>query len=374
METIPSSKTRENHIAEFKNRNLRCKAIQERTHMDNNLQHLISTDKTQIDQVLPNFLELTEIQSRLLTIDDYINEFMSSNQGKPEILYEAAYHLIKAGGKRLRSLIALLACEAVGGNIENVLPIALAAELLQTASLIHDDLIDDDERRRGVPTVHSIFGRKTALLAGDLLISQAIRLLGDYGEPNLLSHIGIGGTKMCEGEAADLYLSPQRPEDYTLEEYLAITERKTVSFIEAAIGIGVRIGGGDEAKNRALRDYAKGIGVAFQIRDDILDIQSHEHTVGKTTKSDLRLGRPNYVILSALRYCDEETGQKLFKALVDEDIHQVLQIVDENAVVAVAEQDAKEHITKAKRALGEVKIFKKHLLNSMADYVIHRNV
>ncbi|MBD3157288.1 MAG: hypothetical protein GF309_00740 [Candidatus Lokiarchaeota archaeon] len=342
--------------------------------MDNDLQHLISTDKSQADQMLPNFLELAEIQSRLQRIDGYINEFMASNQGKPEILYEAAYHLIKAGGKRLRSLIAVLACEAVGGEIEDVLPVALAAELLQTASLIHDDLIDDDETRRGVPTVHSIFGRKTALLAGDLLISQAIRLLGDYGEPDLLSHIGVGGTKMCEGEAADLYLSPERPEDYTLEEYLEITQRKTVSFIEAAVAIGVRIGGGDEVKTKALKDYAKGMGVAFQIRDDILDVQSHEHTVGKTTKSDLRLGRPNYVILSALRYSDEETGQKLFKALVDEDIHKVLQIVDETAVVALAKEDAKQHITKAKRALREVKILKKHLLNRMADYVIHRNV
>ena len=168
-------------------------------------------------------------------------DYIHSQKGDPEVLYNAAYHLITAGGKRLRALVTLLSCEAVGGSIKKVLPITVAAELLQTASLIHDDIIDEDELRRGVPTVHKKYGHDIAILAGDFLIAQAFKIIGEHGTPELVANIGAGGVRMCEGEVFDLFITPEHEARFTTDEYLKMIERKTAVFLEEAARTGVSL-------------------------------------------------------------------------------------------------------------------------------------
>jgi geranylgeranyl diphosphate synthase type I len=312
------------------------------------------------------------IEERMRKIDEFIEEYMDENFGEPRVLYEAAYHLIRAGGKRIRSLIMLLACESVGGKICDALPLALAAELLQTASLIHDDIIDDDSLRRGVKTVHEVFGVKMAILAGDLLISLAVRLLGKHGSPKLLEHMGEGGSRMCEGEATDLLMSPHHEEDFNEEAYLTMIDRKTVAFVEEATRTGVLVGGGNDEQMRSLLEYARSLGFAFQIRDDILDVEENLILSGKTHHSDLRLQRGNYVVLSALSMLDKAGKRALLDSLLNYEAEVILEMLRKTEAVQKARRKAQDYVQSAKRALHDSSLGNTRPLTSIADFVLDR--
>ncbi len=317
-------------------------------------------------------LQNETIEERMRMIDEFIEGYLEDNVGEPEVLYEAAYHLIRAGGKRMRSLIMVLACESVGGRTLDALPLALAAELLQTASLIHDDIIDEDSFRRGVKTVHDVFGVKMAILAGDLLISQAVRLLGKHGSSNLLEHMGEGGGKMCEGEATDLLMNPNHEEAYNEETYLRMIERKTVAFVEEAARTGVLVGRGSDEQMRSLLEYARSLGFAFQIRDDILDLEESLVLSGKTHHSDLRLQRGNYVVLSALSMLDNKGRRKLLDSLLNRETEVVLEMLRNTHAFQRARREAQEYVQRAKRALRESSLGNTNALLKIADFVLDR--
>lgn len=314
-----------------------------------------------------------EFQKRILLIDQTIQQYLSTDGGEPAILYEAAHHLIKAGGKRLRSLITLLCCEAVGGDIARVLPITVAAELLQTASLIHDDIIDCDEIRRGVRTVHEKFGRDIALLAGDLLIAQAFRIIGEEGTPEMIAAMGTGGVRMAEGEAADLFMSPDHDDTFTKEHYLYMIERKTAAFMEEAAKIGAITGNATEAQKRALVEYGGCLGFAFQLRDDILDVEASQQVANKSTLSDLRLKRGNYPLVHALEVCTNKERHKCLAALTKGDYEVVLQIIEKYDAIQFTYKLAQSYVTQAKQALQDFGFQTQALLEQVADFTLVRD-
>ena len=220
----------------------------------------------------------------------------------PERLHQALRYSVLNGGKRIRPILALAAAEAVGGDPGNALPAACAVELIHAFSLIHDDLpcMDDDDLRRGKPTSHKVFGESTALLAGDALLALAFEILAQT-PPSVPAAAALeamrvvaraaGTMGMAGGQALDLEAEGR---DVTLREVERIHRRKTGALIEAAVVAGGVIGGADEAQKKALGEYGRQAGLAFQIVDDLLDVLGNEEKMGKAVGSDLKHDKATY--------------------------------------------------------------------------------
>ncbi len=218
---------------------------------------------------------------------------------EPDSLYEAARHLLKASGKRIRPLLTLLSCEAVGGNVKDALNIAIAFELLHVASLIHDDILDGDTLRRGKKTVHSVWGTETAIIAGDLLYGRAVEMATRTDYPRVLNLIAQATVEMCEGEILEIGL--QKNQGAISEEIcLKIIEKKSASLIRAAAESGAIIGRGSEDVVNCISKYGKLVGMAYQIRDDVLNFISSETILKKPVKTDLLAMRPNLILLHGI--------------------------------------------------------------------------
>jgi len=318
-----------------------------------------------------SFLEMDEVRARRSLIDREIQRYLHTDKGEPAILYEAAHHLVAAGGKRLRSLMTLLCCEAVGGDIEKALPVTLAEELLQTASLIHDDILDDGKMRRGVQTVHCKFGRDMAILAGDLLIVQAIRILGEHATPRVIARIGSGGVRVCEGEAADLQINADRPKALDGRQYFEMIARKTAAFMKESAGVGALVGNATQEQEQALSHYGEMLGYAFQLRDDILDIEGSPDTTRKTTHADLRLKRGNYLLIRTQEAGSERQWRQCQRALEQGGLDTVVAIVKEVAL-AHAYELARSYVVQAKQALQGQGFRAQELLERVADFTISR--
>lgn len=212
-------------------------------------------------------------------------------------LSEAVHYSIQSGGKRLRPVLVLECCAACGGDIEKAMPAALAIEFVHTFSLIHDDLpaMDDDDLRRGRPTNHRVFGEATAILAGDWLLAHAFSLLAGMPETpmpaRLCAVLAEGTLGMIEGQAADIAGESQNP-DPALVEY--IHEQKTGRLIEAACGLGAVAAGAAKPNLDAMLRYGRALGRAFQIADDLLDVEGTAEATGKNVRKDAERGKQTY--------------------------------------------------------------------------------
>jgi geranylgeranyl diphosphate synthase type II len=224
-----------------------------------------------------------------------------------------------AGGKRLRPILVIAACEAVGGHPERVLHAACAMEMIHTYSLIHDDLpaMDNDDFRRGRPTSHKVFGEANAILAGDALLTEAFRLLADplanrdTAPAVTLKVIEIiarcaGSQGMVGGQVVDMEAEGQEVDFATLQY---IHTRKTGALFLASLQAGAWLGGGDEGQLRALTRYGEAAGLAFQIADDILDIVGEPAEIGKTVGSDQARGKATYPALLGLSEARRRAGE-----------------------------------------------------------------
>lgn len=250
------------------------------------------------------------IAERVTRIDAELDRTLPAGDRLPASLHQAMRYSIFAGGKRIRPLLMIAACEAVGGGMTSVLPAACALEMLHTYSLIHDDLpaMDDDDYRRGRLTNHKVFGEATAILAGDALLTQAFILLAT-GAPDesvtaaerlrVLQIIATaaGSLGMVGGQVVDME-SETRPVELPIVEY--IHTHKTGALILASLQAGAILGGADSRAFAALTRYGECAGLAFQIADDILDIVGEQTLLGKDVGSDVQRGKATYPALLGL--------------------------------------------------------------------------
>ena len=227
---------------------------------------------------------------------------------RPESLREAMRYSLLAGGKRLRPILCLAACELAGGEVSQAMPTAVALEMIHTMSLIHDDLpaMDDDDLRRGRPTNHKVYGEAVAILAGDALLTRAFEMVAlrtsDVPADRLLKVVGelslvAGAPGLVGGQVVDLESEGKEVDLETLE-YIHL--HKTGALLSACVITGATLGGADETLIAALRTYARGIGLAFQIIDDILDITASSDVLGKTAGKDLIADKTTYPKLLGL--------------------------------------------------------------------------
>ena len=249
-------------------------------------------------------------------VDDALEQFLPRPPACPPIVSEAMRYSVFAGGKRLRPMLTLAAADAVSGSFESALPAACAVELIHTYSLIHDDLpaMDDDTLRRGRPTLHVVYGDGIAILAGDALQAEAFAILGrePAAGPGFASRAlravhmladAAGAVGMVGGQAIDLQAAGQVPgHETTLDAtgLRAMHARKTGALIRASAWIGAVMAGAEPAAERAVADWAGEIGLAFQIVDDILDVEGSAGELGKTAGKDAARDKPTYPALFGL--------------------------------------------------------------------------
>jgi geranylgeranyl diphosphate synthase type II len=252
-------------------------------------------------------------------IDDALDCYLPDEDRMPQNLHKAMRYSVFAGGKRVRPILMMAACEAVGGRRDSVIPAACAMEMIHTYSLIHDDLpaMDDDDFRRGQPTNHKVFGEANAILAGDALLTEAFVLLSndDIGikvDPDTrrrVLHIiarAAGCAGMVGGQVVDME-SEGKEVDLPTLEYIHI--HKTGALIKASIEVGALLGGADEKSLGKLTRYGELAGLAFQIADDILDVTADQEELGKDVGSDEARGKATYVSLLGLRQARERANE-----------------------------------------------------------------
>lgn len=265
------------------------------------------------------------LKERTQLIESALDRYLPAAKTLPMTLHEAMRYSVFAGGKRIRPILMLAACEAVGGDIKNVLPAACAIEMIHSYSLIHDDLpaMDDDDLRRGNPTNHKVYGEATAILAGDGLLTEAFILLSNpevrgtataqqYCEVIHLLAKGAGSRGMVGGQVVDME-AEESPVDLPTLEY--IHTHKTGALILASIEIGALLGGATTEQRRALCCFGEAAGLAFQVVDDILDIVADESQLGKDVGSDQQRGKATYPALLGLSGARERAEELHRRAL-----------------------------------------------------------
>ncbi len=250
------------------------------------------------------------LQNRSELIDQALEKWLPGEDILPGTLHKAMRYSVFAGGKRLRPIMMIAACEAVGGDASQVMHAACAMEMIHTYSLVHDDLpaMDDDDYRRGRLTNHKVFGEATAILAGDALLTEAFRLLTDVDATRdippavtikvieIISRYA-GSQGMVGGQVVDMESEGQEVDFPTLEY---IHTHKTGGLILASVQVGALLGGGDEAQLAAIKKFGGAAGLAFQIADDILDVVGDQDEVGKDIGSDQARGKVTYPALLGL--------------------------------------------------------------------------
>jgi geranylgeranyl pyrophosphate synthase len=297
----------------------------------------------------------------------------------PSILYDASKHLIMTGGKRIRPALATLSYNATkgdDGDVKYITPLAIALELIHTATIIHDDIIDKSSMRRGGPTVNVKWGNETALLAGDLIFSKAFGLIGTYENKRVIDTISNACIKLAEGEVLETLHTGNL--DMTEEVYLEVIERKTASLFKACTKCGAILGGGSEEEVAALSRYGYLMGIGFQMTDDVLDVVSGEAKLGKPIGADVCLGRPTFVILRAMEVAGEKEKRILDKIIKRKrsskgDIQKALEIIKNTNSIEYASKRAKSFIERAKREITDLRESEaKRSLELIADYAISR--
>jgi geranylgeranyl diphosphate synthase type II len=216
----------------------------------------------------------------------------------PASLYRPMAYLVESGGKRIRPMLALLSCSAVGGKAGSCLDAAAALELLHTFTLVHDDIMDRDDLRRGRPTVHTRWDEATAILAGDGLVTLAYQTLLKTRHRDLKTVLDVftdGLLTLCKGQALDKTFEQRK--NVALSEYLDMIRKKTAALIEVSCEIGALLGDAEPSQRRALKRFARKLGLAFQIQDDWLDVVTDEAVLGKPAASDVMTKKKTYLTI-----------------------------------------------------------------------------
>jgi geranylgeranyl diphosphate synthase type I len=298
-----------------------------------------------------------ELKKRRDFFDKKLEKFLSG--GQPETLYNAIRHLPLAGGKRLRPILSMLACESVNGDIINVIPLSIAIELVHNFTLVHDDIMDKSQLRRGLPSVHKKYGEPTAIIAGDLLFARAFESVHatnvdlksfknvEYGLIDCIKEI-------CEGQQMDMKF--EKRNIVTEKEYIEMIRKKTAVFFQYSAEAGAILGGGTNEQVSSLNEYGLSLGLGFQIWDDYLDISSNEETLGKDIGNDIRNGKKTLIACHCLNNAtgdDKKILEQIFgnKNATDDDVKKVYNIFNETGSIEYAKKTATDFCNKAENSI-----------------------
>jgi len=251
---------------------------------------------------------LDKIKAPVATEMEQFNDaFRRTLYSDNPLLEQAVEHLLRAPGKQLRPLLVLLSARTVGQVSENVIRVALALEMLHTASLVHDDVVDESDRRRGLPSVNALLSNQVAVLAGDFILSKALDCAAQTGDVRMVQYIAQLGQLLADGEL--LQMHNQETEELSEGAYFEIVSRKTASLFSVCARLGVLAAGGTEREAERMAQFGKLVGICFQLRDDVFDYGTAE--IGKPTAGDMREGKLTLPVIYALNRTENETMRAL---------------------------------------------------------------
>ena len=293
----------------------------------------------------------------------------------PRGLYEASRHLVDSGGKRLRPSMLLLAAEAAGGEAAALAPAAVSIELIHNFTLIHDDIMDNADVRRGRPAVHKLWGEPGAILAGDTLYSKAFQVLGMtpaepgriLGAMNMLSRTC---TAICEGQWLDMEFEAR--DRVSEAEYMEMIEKKTGVLYGASAGMGAILAGASTEVVSAMDLFGRLTGMGFQLQDDVIDLTTPEKVSGKRQGGDLIEGKKTLIIIHALA---NNVSVQVFgkKEATTDQIQQSISILQKSGSIDYARSRAEEMVAKGKKALQVLPDSDaKTTMLELADFMIRR--
>ncbi len=335
---------------------------------------LLATEPFLSDQNGPPFEDALELIGDDLEKVD--REFRKNLSSSVPIIAAIGEHLLQSGGKRFRAKLLLLSAKLCGYIGESHISMASLIEFIHTATLLHDDVVDKAQLRRGIQSANAKWGNEACVLVGDFLFTKCFTRMVESGNWKILHIISKATTIMAEGELEELI----RTNDLSLEEdtYLSIIARKTAYLISAATQIGAVLGKASEEKEEALAQFGMNVGIAFQLIDDNLDYTSNKS--GKKIGIDLQDGKITLPLIFALRRCEEAERASIHKTvnsfpITEKDFSRVGEIIERHQGVHYTWQKAKEHVERAK---DHLRLFpnskEKEALYTLADYVLQRRL
>lgn len=311
-------------------------------------------------------------------VDRQLHSCIPKNE--PHSLYEPLKYVLSGGGKRIRPLLVLLSCEAVGGTVKQAVNAAVAIEILHNFTLVHDDIMDNAASRRGRATVHTKWDNNIAILVGDELVALAYRELLKTKSPSIARVADIfteGVVEVCEGQAYDKEFELRK--NVNLSDYLLMIGKKTGKMVSVASEMGAFIGGGTEAEIRALKSYGTYIGRAFQIQDDLLDIIADEKEFGKTIGGDIVEGKKTYLLIQAIAHT-RGADKKLLRSIITrggtsrKNIAAVRKIYERCGVIELAKKAVARNIQLANMQLAHLrKSDAREMLFWFSNMLLNRN-
>ena len=300
---------------------------------------------------------------RLAEFEKQLSERLVSSV---DFISAIAEDLVTAGGKRLRPKLAFLTADLLSVKDTDALNVAVAVELLHSASLLHDDLIDDSETRRGREAAFKRYGNIVSVMSGDFMLAKVLGVLAETNNPAFTTLMSDSASQICEGEV--LQFQAASLETHSLETYYTIIEGKTAALFAAAIE-GVAILAGVETKKRqALSDFAWSYGRAFQMRDDYLDLLGDEETLGKPIGGDLKEGKATFAVLKLFDFSSEARDIVMRHAANDDDINRMLELIKEYKTDDLARAQISLEVEKAISALD---IFPDSIAKSQLQKLAH---
>jgi octaprenyl-diphosphate synthase len=324
-------------------------------------------------------MEIQEVfglyEGDLKRVERYLED---QQQSYIQLIPEIANHIIQSGGKRLRPLLLLIASDLCGYKGERRYSLAAVMEFIHTASLLHDDVIDRADMRRGKDAANRVWGNSASVLVGDYLYSKAFKTLADDEDPAVQKLLSTTTMTMVEGEISQLVRSCSI--EITEKEYLSVIERKTAVLISASCAIGAILAGAPESDIEALARFGMRLGMAFQLTDDALDYVASEKEFGKTIGKDLAEGKVTLPLIGAYKKSSPEEKELIKKTvegaeIIDDDIAGVVAVINKYEGINYTLNMADRYIEEGKAFIGPFKdSTPKEAFLAIADYVVERRL
>ena len=323
-------------------------------------------------------------------IEEYaknVNEYLVKTlEGNPNDLYDASSYYIRSGGKRLRPIMTITSCQMFGGIENDAMPAAASVELIHNFSLVHDDIMDNDDLRHNTPTVHTKFGIPLAILSGDILFSKAFQILSTNNNNsikessllNMVRRLSCACVEICEGQSLDIDMAKNKifPSE---NQYINMISKKTAALFEVSCSLGAlssRVATESDVNNMAI--FGKNVGIAFQLIDDLIGIVGDPKNTGKAVGNDIREGKKTYPILFALENSNTHVKEKILEIFGkndtnNEDLKKIVSEISSLEIEKVVREIALKYVHTAENA---IKIYDdteaKNLLKETSHFIVKR--
>ena len=324
--------------------------------------------------------KINQIEKNAKIVNKSLNSIL---KGNPKRLYDAAGHLIIHGGKRLRPYMVIKSCQILRGKISNAMLSASAVEMVHNFTLVHDDIMDNDEMRHGVPTVHKKFGMSVAILAGDVLFSKAFQIiteskLSSNATTKLVSRLSKACVDVCEGQLLDVKMAKEKKIP-SQTEYITMISKKTAALFDVSCAMGAICATNKSNDISNLSAFGKNLGIAFQITDDLIGVMGDPKITKKPVGNDLREGKKSLPILMAIKSAKGKNKETILKAFgnskaTKNDLNKAVGVIRSLGIEENVRKQALKYAEKAEKSLEKYSGSAKTELITLLDFVVMRSV